>query len=174
MAIAQTPPAVPTSRHHIDWQLIGGILTFITACVFVFFLEQERSSIITEKEQQAQQAHDRSIAAAIPADSGRLVDTAFLDESEVVSFIQTLEKTRSSFTGFDLSFTSDKPGGSKPKYLTFEVLLAGPAQNIQAFVGSLLSSTYIIEVQTVELLSEDGFADTATLKLQGNLFIREL
>lgn len=165
-------PATLSKLQHIDVLLVTAIVTCIVSGIFTYVLESERHALIQEKETQAEHEHQKRLAAAISSENIQLINKAFIKETDVVPFIQTLEKNRQLFTGFDLSFDSDQPEGTKPKYLTFELLLEGPVENIHAFIDALLSSPFLIDVTNMELIDKNGFSENASLTLKGNLYIQ--
>lgn len=156
-----------------EWPLITSMVLIVIALTVIALLERERASLVQVRGQLATHKQEKQITAAISPEDIQLLEQSFLKEDGVVVFIQKLEQARVAFSAFDLNFTSEAPEGKTVKYLTFELRVAGPVENIKQLVSGLVESSYALEITDLEITSEDAFRQAGEMTLAARIYITE-
>ncbi|MCR4263566.1 MAG: hypothetical protein NUV98_02500 [Candidatus Roizmanbacteria bacterium] len=161
-----------TKKRKIDWLLVlFGSLTLL-ALTIIGFVEWQRQQYI------ALQSKRETLVVSFPGETSvtqeqvEVLSSGFLDDKEIVTFIETVEQASTSFDEFEISFVSDVPEGKKaPLYLPVTFTMTGSFDEITRFLSSLLTSEYVIKVDGLELTSKDGFDSSATLLLTARVYV---
>ena len=165
---------MPTKQKRtIDIVLLAIIFFTIIGGVLVVLLQREKGVYSAAKQRAAFASEIREQQTVFSTKTATELSSAFLNEDKVVEFIQTLERVSASFTTFKISFKKDEPEGQTDKYLTFVVDFSGSYPLITTFIDKLLHASWIIEVQELELTSDDNFLGTANCVLTGRLYVSE-
>ena len=168
------PSVLEKKLKSLEWPMVSTAILVLVAGILFFLLEIERGKFSTARQDLVTKKQEKQVSDTVEKDDIAMLDDAFLTDDDVVDFIQRLEKGRSAFSSFDLSFTSETPQGKQVKYLTFELRLEGPVVNMSAFLDALIESSYVFEVVTLEILSKEGFSGDGMMTLVGNIYISDL
>lgn len=158
-------------KRNIDIALSAIIFFMIVSCALIVLLQREKGIYSTAKQRAATASEIRQQQAVLSTKTATELDSAFLNEDKVVEFIQTLERASGSFTTFKISFKEDEPEGKTDKYLTFVVDFSGSYRLVHTFIDKLLHAPWIVEVQQLELTSDDNFLGTVSGVLTGRLYV---
>lgn len=155
----------------IPWFLALFIIVSLGTTVSLVLLRNERGAYERLKKEDADRIYVLQKITVVSQEDVNKLESAFLKESEIITFIQALEATRPLFDSLDLSFTSDAPEGKGVLYLPFTVSVSGEKKTVDSFVQALLSSTYALEIKKIDRTRNEENPTRAQLLMTGNIYI---
>ena len=158
--------------HKPDWLFLGACVIVVCLAMLLASLENAKNEYVDLKKEDADRIYVVQKASSLTQKDIDVLEHAFLNEKDVISFIQTIETASPTFDEFSLTFTSDEPQGKDPKFLSFSIVAVGEHQTLMSFFEKLLGSTYAIEAEAISMkeLEEDPTKITAIFS--GNIYIQ--
>jgi len=170
-------PEKPKSKfanlfHKPDWLFGIAVLIAIGQALLLASLENEKNEYAILKAEDADRVYVVQKASSLTQQDLDILERAFLNEKDVISFIQTIETARPTFDEFNLEFTSDEPQGKDVHYLPFSIAAVGAREVVTSFFERLLGSTYAIEVAAMSVKEVEGDPTKVTVLYTGNIYIQ--
>lgn len=174
--VTQAPvPIKPVRKRrfsvHVSWLLVLFTLVVGAQIALLILVRNERNHYKTLKKEDADRVYLLQKTTAVSQDDIDELERAFLNEDEVIMFIQRLEKVRPLFSTFELRFTSDKAEGKDVLYLPFDLVITGQEQDVKMFLEKLLESTFAIEIKKFDMSRDQKTPSDVTLAVEGNIYI---
>jgi hypothetical protein len=165
-------PKKKRSFPKIDWLFILACVVVVVQVLLLVLINNGKQEYSVLKKADADQIYFLQKVTTVSQEDIQNLEKSFLNEDNVVLFVQTLEQSRTIFDSFELMFTSDVPLGKDIQYLTFEVTATGSKENIQIFMHKLLGSTYAVEAAQVDISVDKEDTTKWDLSLQGNIYLQ--
>ncbi|HLB61013.1 MAG TPA: hypothetical protein VJL83_05410 [Patescibacteria group bacterium] len=156
-----------------DWLMVATVSILTISMALLVFIELERRTVISQKQRLEQVAQSVEVNPVVRQDDITAIEEAYLSEEEVIAFIQTMDRVRSSFASFELQFTSDVPQGTDPRYLSVTIIAEGTPDSMLQFLHSLFASEYFLKIDEYEMGKGKNTASESKLTLKGKLYISD-
>ena len=167
----------PSQQKHpkkpVDWLFAAAVLLVLVCAALLYILDSKRNEYISAKKEDADRIQVIQNASTFSQVDIQKVESAFLNEQEIIEFIQKMEQTKVWFESFDLRFTSDIAQGKEIKYLPFTLIIHGEKVKIDDFLTKLLNSTYVIEPEQLEIVKDKEIETNENITLTGRLYVSE-
>lgn len=148
-------------------------LGFLTAVniLFVYLLYSEGKGLLEAKGKLNSASNSNVDIGAVMAKT-KILGGVFPKEQGTIEFIRSIEQKQGQFEILSLSFESDEPqAGKGTNFLPFTLEISGDKEKVLPFISTLLNSSYVIEIDSYDLSSEDDFSKNVKAVILGKIYV---